>query len=153
MCVKGSYKTVLLWSLVAMAILVGIAMALIQTLAVKSDELSYFETALFDTGLELKTMPYLIEEKYCANVWVDAVVYFKLRMSIVNSQQVINKIEHYHKYNGRLSLPQFPDWWKPGACRLHFVYYKDNYSASPIIVVDVDQKNDIAFVYIAVIPV
>ena len=152
MCDRETYKASLLWIMVAITVIVGIVVALIQSLAVSDDEHSYCERALLDTGLDLGTMPYLLENKYCENAWVDAVVYFKLRMSIASSQQVINKIGRYHEYKGTLSLPQCPVWWKPGTHRLHFVYYKNSYSASPIIIVDIDKEKDVAYVYIAVIP-
>ena len=150
---KNTYKTLFIGILICMTIFAGITMALKKTLTNTYDACFYCKKVLIDTGLALETIHYLVEEKYCESTWIDAAVYFKLRVSTVDVQKIIEKILEYHEYKGSLSIPQYPSWWQPTSQGQHFVYYKDSRTATPVVIVDVDQNGGFSFVYIAIIPV
>ena len=133
-------------------VIVSIAIVLLTGCSGESDK-SYYETTLAEAGLNLADGEFSVENKFCEDAWVDAAVYFKLRLTDASAIKIVERIKTYSEYRGEIDMANVPEWWNPSPSAMRFCYYTNTESASPLVVAYIDPVQDGTIVYLAVIPV
>lgn len=132
-----------------------VAIAVKLLLPTPNDE-AYCDQMLKDTGLDFSQLSFIVEHKFCEGQWIDAQVYFKLKVKGKDTDKVTNRLRSLPKYEGSIvsSLPP-PAWWKPGPSAIKITCLNDdNENGTIIIIAYVEPPDDGAFtLYIQVIPV
>ena len=100
-------------------------------------------------------MSFSIEHKFCEDRWIDAQVYFKLKVKGEDTDKVTNRLRSFPKYEGGIdSSSPPPVWWKPGPSAIKIAYIKnDDDNGTVIIIAYVEPSDNGVFTfYIQVIP-
>ncbi len=116
---------------------------------------AYCDQMLKDTGLDFSQLSFSVERKFCEEKWIDAQVYFKLKVKGEDTDKVTNRLRSFPKYDGSIvSSSPPPAWWKPGSTAIKIVYFNnDNDNGSTIKIAYVEPPVNGSFVmYIQVIP-
>ena len=117
---------------------------------------AYCDQMLKDTGLDFSQLSFSVERKFCEDKWIDAQVYFELKVKGEGSDKVINRLRSFPKYEGGIdSSSPPPAWWKPSPSAIKIVHLNDaNKNGTIIIIAYVEPPDNGAFtLYIQVIPV
>ena len=131
-----------------------VAIAVKLLLLTPNDD-AYCDQMLKDTGLDFSQLSFTVEHKSCEDRWIDAQVYFKLKVKGEDSDKVTNRLRSFPKYEGGIDSSSSPPvWWNPGPSAIKFVYHNDdNENGTSIIIAHVEPPDNGSFVmYIQVIP-
>ena len=130
------------------------AIAVKLLLPTPNDE-AYCDRILNETGLDFSQMSFSVEHKSCEDQWIDAQVYFKLKVKGEDTDKVTNRLRSFPKYEGGIDSSSSPPvWWNPGPSAIKFVYLNDdNENGTFIIIAYVEPPDNGVFtLYIQVIP-
>ena len=117
---------------------------------------AYCDRILKKTGLDFSQMYFCVEHKFCEDKWIDAHVYFKLKVKGSDTSKIINRLRGFRQYEGQMDLYSPPlAWWKPGPSAIKIAYIKDDDGYGTVIIIAyVEPPDNGAFtLYIRVIPV
>lgn len=115
---------------------------------------AYYDKMLAESGLDLSQMSFSVEHRYCEDKWIDAEVYFELKVRGDNVKKVMDLLRGFPRYGGTIDIRSAPSWWKPDPSATKIVYYTNQKSASPIFIICITPFNKEYFtIYIAAIPV
>ena len=131
-----------------------VAIAVKLLLLTPNDD-AYCDQMLKDTGLDFSQLSFIVEHKFCEGQWIDAQVYFKLKVKGEGADKVTNRLRSFPKYEGGIDSSSSPPvWWNPGPSAIKFVYHNDdNENGTIIIIAHVEPPDNGSFVmYIQVIP-
>ncbi len=68
-----------------------VAMAIKMLMPTPNDD-AYCDQMLKETGLDFSQMSFSIEHKFCEDRWIDAQVYFKLKVKGEDTDKVTNRL-------------------------------------------------------------
>ena len=117
---------------------------------------AYYDRILKKTGLDFSQMYFYVENKFCEDKWIDAHVYFKLKVKESDTSKIINRLRGFRQYEGEMDLYSPPlAWWKPGPSAIKITYIKDDDGYGTVIIIAYVEPpvNGACTLYIRVMPV
>lgn len=136
-------------------VLCVIAIAVKLFLPAPNDD-AYCDQMLKDTGLDFSQLSFTVEHKFCEDRWIDAQVYFKLKVKGEDTDKITNRLRSFPKYEGGVEASSLPPvWWKPVSSAIKIAYIKDDDDNGTVIIIAyVEPPANGAFtLYIRVMPV
>ena len=116
---------------------------------------AYCDQMLKDTGLDFSQLSFTVEHKFCEDRWIDAQVYFKLKVKGEDTDKITNRLRSFPKYEGGIEASSPPPvWWKPGPSAIKIAYIKNDDDNGTVIVIAYVEPpdNGVFTLYIQVIP-
>ena len=117
---------------------------------------AYCDQMLKNTGLDFSQLSFTVEHKFCEDRWIDAHVYFKLKVKGSDTSKVTNRLRGLRQYEGQMDLYSPPlAWWKPGPSAIKIAYIKDDHGYGTVIIIAYVEPpvNGASTLYIRVMPV
>jgi hypothetical protein len=132
-----------------------VAIAVKLLLPTPNDD-AYCDQMLKNTGLDFSQLSFTVEHKFCEDRWIDAHVYFKLKVKGSDTSKVTNRLRGLRQYEGQMDLYSPPlAWWKPEPSAIKIAYIKDDDDNGTVIIIAYVEPpaNGTFTLYIRVMPV